>query len=360
MLSSNYKKYFLILTLFILSTIASIVLGFFAIETNMRIRAYGFKNGLQSFLRHIAPSSKSSDSSWVIADDELGYRLNPNLSEVNQYSMKNEEISNKQLNSYRIFILGDSVPYLGDPNFVDLLKENLTNYSSGEKKIEIINASTPGYTNYQELLFLKKYIIELQPDLVLLCFVLNDNHSFLHYFDEENNMLWTEEAKSSLFANSKLDFLIKNSLFLSQIKASLFSQQQLEKQQYKEKWWLEAVDFNTGWKDESWKITKSQIKEMQSVLKSQNAQLSVVVFPLEFQISSDFSVEKYEEIIKPQIKLKEITDAYNIPLLDLFVPFYQEQDQNKELKLFTDGLHLSDHGHILSAKLIREFILKQI
>jgi hypothetical protein len=67
---------------------------------------------------------------------------------------------------------------------VDILKNRFIDSS-----IEIINASTPGYTTYQELIFFKKYILQTNPDIVILAYVLNDNHKFLHKFDAEGNML---------------------------------------------------------------------------------------------------------------------------------------------------------------------------
>ncbi len=48
---------------------------------------------------------------------------------------------------------------------------------------DVINAGIRGYTNYQELLYLKKYGFAFRPDVIGVEFCLNDLHQFLHSFD---------------------------------------------------------------------------------------------------------------------------------------------------------------------------------
>ena len=52
----------------------------------------------------------------------------------------------------------------------------------------------------------------------------------------------------------------------------------------------------------------------------------------------------------------EYSQKYNIPYLDLFMPFYSAIDKNLNLSLYTDGIHLTDDGHLLSAQEISKFI----
>ena len=97
------------------------------------------------------PYSSIGTANWVISDSELGYRLNPNHDGVNSLSIRHEEIVvPKPRNTFRLIFLGDSVSF-DRPGFVSYTRDMLRK----EGSIEAINASVPGYTTYQELVFSK-------------------------------------------------------------------------------------------------------------------------------------------------------------------------------------------------------------
>ncbi|MFA6814409.1 MAG: hypothetical protein GX943_03505 [Candidatus Pacebacteria bacterium] len=136
------KKRFLLFLAICFSSLISFLIIFFLIETLFRIRYKGIVEGLKSYFQVEVAESESGEEHKIIADDVLGFRLNPNSFEVNSLSMKNNEvIMPKPEGTKRMVVLGDSVPFLGDP------------------------------------------------DIVILAYVLNDNHKFLHKFDAEGNML---------------------------------------------------------------------------------------------------------------------------------------------------------------------------
>jgi lysophospholipase L1-like esterase len=345
------KKYVFLILLILSSVLLSVVLIFLVTETFFRVQKKGFIDGIKSYFVVETPYSALGTNDWVIYDSELGYRQNPALPEINEYSMRNDEIvMPKPTGSKRIVILGDSLPYSGYPNFVTMLREKF----AYDKNIEIINASTPGYTNYQELVFLKKYILKIEPDLVILNYVLNDNFKFLHKFDEKEGMLYTDEARESLKINNNFEKIVSKSYFLSRLKlASLNREANLDDS---DTCFENHIDFNTAWKDESWPDIDHQLEEMNSLLKKQNSKLSVVIFPLECQVKSDFLSENFNHITKPQQKVLEYGKKYDIKTLDLFMPFYTAIDKNKEISLYTDGIHLTENGHSLSAEEISKFI----
>jgi len=346
------KKRFLLFLLVCFSSLISILLIFFVIETVFRMEKRGIVEGLKSYFQVEVPKNEAGEEYQMIADDELGFRLNPNNPEINSLSMKNAElVMPKPEGIKRIVILGDSVPWIGDPSFVDILQNKLNNSNS----IEIINASTPGYTTYQELIFLKKYILQIDPDVVILAYALNDNHKFLHKYDVYGNMLLTEEAENSLVINTGIDQFLTKSYFFNFLKMLIFSMQKNNQLQEFKYWWEGSVDFNTAWKDNSWTEFAKQIREMNDLLSRQQAQFFVVIFPLQDQLFYDeFSTPDFNYIIKPQKQVLYYCDKYNIPALDL-LSYFQEYD---EFELYTDGLHLSDSGHALSAELIEKLIFE--
>jgi hypothetical protein len=119
----------------------------------------------------------------ILPDPDLGYRLRPLPGPGNPEVLYHpSRLPND--GSFRILVLGDSVAY-GTGNLVSRI-DSLLNRDLKRTRFELINASVPGYTNYQELVYLKKHGAAFQPDLVGVVFVLNDLHKFLHApeFDE--------------------------------------------------------------------------------------------------------------------------------------------------------------------------------
>lgn len=334
------------------SVLLSFFLVFFTSETILRSQQYGFISALRSYFVNKPPYSVLGVSNWVINDDVLGYRYNPKHSGINSLSIPEKEIiTPKPAGVKRIIILGDSIPITGNPTFVDLLKQT---YQETNNQVEIINASTPGYTNYQELYFLKKYLLQIQPDIVLLSYVLNDNHQFLHLFDEKEEMLLTEEAKNSLEIHNVFDKLVSQSFLLSRFKLGLLEKQKQQIHTQSIFWWDGSAEFNTAWKHESWIDVDTQIQTMNTVLKEQNAKLLIVIFPIESQLDKNLLSINREYVLQPQDEMKRLSQTHMIPYLDLFPIFYKETTKHTS-RLFIDGLHLSTAGHQISNTAIYEF-----
>ena len=137
---------------------------FLSLETGYRV----YRDGLHEFVvsltsGHNAAYSNLGTGNWVIYDPELGYRLNPARPTINSRSIRGPDITvPKPSGVFRVVVLGDSIP-AAQPGFVDELSDQLKRRGV----IEVINASTPGYTSYQELMFFKRYLVDTDPDLVI-------------------------------------------------------------------------------------------------------------------------------------------------------------------------------------------------
>ena len=346
------KKRFFLFIAICFSFFFSFVILFFVVETLFRTKHKGVKEGLKSYFKVEVPENEAGELTLMVVDDELGFRLNPNNININSLSMKNDEvIMPKPVGSKRVVILGDSVPFDGDPGFVEILRKKFVNSS-----IEIINASTPGYTTYQELIFLKKFILQIDPDIVILAYVVNDNHKFLHKFDANGGMLLTDEAANSLLINTYVDKILNKSFFINYLKIAIFNKKKEKQDQEFQYWWEGAIDFNTAWKDNTWPEFNKHIKEMNELLKKQNAVLLITIFPLEDQVYYDPEYLNFDYVVKPQQKVVLYSNKQNIPVLDLFT-YFQKQNH---LSLYEDGLHLSNNGHLLSAEVIEQFILENL
>lgn len=343
-----FKKLLLIFFIFITSLIT-----FIFCEGAVRIKYLGITGAMQSIIKKTTQPSVLGTNNWVISDPDLDFRLNPAQPGINKFSMRDKEITiPKPYGLIRIIVLGDSIPYSGNPTFVDLMKNKFFNFNN----VEILNASTPGYTTYQELLFLEKYLIKMEPDFVILSYCLNDNYTILHRFDEETHMLWTKEAEDSLKINSAFDAFINKSYFLTTIKTMFIRERNNQKKSIFP--WDNTTDFNIAWKDYSWPDFSDRLNKMNNILKKNGGKLYVVIFPLDMQLDPHLLNIDPKRVTKPQQQVAYYSKKYDIPYFDLFQIFYDNKQKGTEL--YTDGIHLSLDGENLAANSINNFLLNDI
>jgi lysophospholipase L1-like esterase len=141
----------------------------------------------------------NKDSPLFIADPLLFWRVRPHLKEVywdftlvstNAQGLRHDgDIGRKAPGSFRIVSLGDSVtfgfrvpmvfpehPHDFDRTlfpYPEIVEKKLRRANPG-KRIEVIPLALPAYTSYQGLIWLKRDINTLKPDVVTACFGWND------------------------------------------------------------------------------------------------------------------------------------------------------------------------------------------
>ncbi|MEW6074594.1 MAG: GDSL-type esterase/lipase family protein [Planctomycetota bacterium] len=79
--------------------------------------------------------------------------------------------------AFRILLLGDSFAFGVGVRLEDSFAERaerLLNEGSSGRRYELINFGTPGYDTVEEVRLLETRLLDLDPDLVLVCFFLND------------------------------------------------------------------------------------------------------------------------------------------------------------------------------------------
>jgi lysophospholipase L1-like esterase len=342
-----------ITTVFLVNAVVTLVL-LGLLELSYRIYRDGFSKAFANIVnRSEVPYSNLGTSNWVIYDDELGYRLNPGRPNINRLSVRHGEIAMpKPPGVYRVIVVGDSVPW-DNPGFVNHLREHL----SARGNYEVINASVPGYTTYQEVLFFKRYLLQTEPDLVIWTYCLNDNHKFLHQFDEKGGMLTTQEARESLKVNSTWDFVVSRSYVLSGLKLRLMALKLQRAEKTRSKFvWETQTDFNVAWKGHSWRSYEAHLREMVGLLARGKTSLAIVIFPYEPQLTHRHDVANHEYVTTPQRLLNALCQKYRVPCLDLYPEFGASYDRGE--RLYRDGIHLNNSGHRLTTSLLYDFLLR--
>jgi lysophospholipase L1-like esterase len=297
---------------------------------------------------------------WAIYDEDLGYRQNPKFGDMNADGLRDHPISSKDESRPRVLFLGDSIAQNGDSvddTFVAYMRQNLRQ-QRGLADVDVINAGTKGYTNYQELSYLKKYGLKFQPDVVGVEFCLNDLHKFLHAFRVENKQIvygsyqFSEEAESNAPAPPRTlaQRVVDKSYLLGWLKNNVGLMRRIISWKINKGYSFDyRIDITSAWQDDGWVQIEKQFEQALQLGRSNDFKMFVVVVPVASQYDPQYLARDRSYVLKPQRKLKEICDRLNIPFYDL----YPDLSAN----LFVDdGIHLTKEGRQIVGKNIALFL----
>jgi len=152
-------------------------------------RKYQVNQGMphHPYLHHWWGSNVRTNSTDKRYGEDYSFETNGN-----GWLVDHEIINPKPKNTYRIF-------YMGDSNTQGIMERglNLTNIIEKKLKltwpnVEVINTGTSSYSTLIYFILLKKYILDYQPDLIILNFDMTDVGNDLHYLgklisDSEGN-----------------------------------------------------------------------------------------------------------------------------------------------------------------------------
>ena len=313
-------------------------------------------------IRVIESTKQASDAtgeSWAIYDENLGYRPRPNFGDANAHGLRGKAVETPK-QRFRVLILGDSVIYYGDDagDTIPGQVERTLRADAHLATIEVLNAGVRGYTNYQELGYLKQYGLALDPDVVGVAFVLNDLHRILHKFKVENGKIvgqqyaFADEAVRSV--ESPLYRLARQSHFLVWLRSQLAVFDDLIEVYAGKGFTFDyRPDFNTAWREAPWRDVEAQLGEMTALGRERGFRVFLVAFPFGEQLRPDYLARNREYVTYPQRKLAEITGRLGIPYLDLFPVLDLARDFDP------DHVHLTKQGRGVAGDRIARFMVNE-
>lgn len=280
----------------------------------------------------------------------LGYELNPDSPDINSFGLRGNEISiQKASDTFRILALGDSVTFgwalekLAVP-YIDHLSFLLA--PPAEKNaIETVNGGVIGYNTVQEVELLTSKLYALEPDLILIGVVLNDNEPK----GFEYNDIYTKDSQGTI----DKAFYTQYEKFRSTFGKSLLFQNLLyriallkkntattQKNALTEKEWFTSPIIETG---------LTNLKHHPSTQQGKN--VLVIIFPyLDENILnySDFHTKQHQYI-------NDIAKRHNLATLDLLRCYqddFAKNHQTFQTSQTNDTTHPGDYGHLVAAKCI--------
>ncbi|MDD5281449.1 MAG: GDSL-type esterase/lipase family protein [Candidatus Omnitrophica bacterium] len=125
----------------------------------------------------------------------------------------------KPKDTFRIICMGDSItqgwaPYniKFNETYPYMLEELF--HSNKMNNLEVINAGTGGYTSFQGLRFLKRDLLNYDPDLLIIWFGINDADNAILFIDKEQKMCnKTIKRLDAFLSHSKFYQLYQQVLF---------------------------------------------------------------------------------------------------------------------------------------------------
>jgi len=331
-------------------------------------------------------------------DEMLGWVPKPNAEgiyvmsdsktqiEINSKGMRDKSYDYKKPEGIkRIVVLGDSFTWgygVEEKNiFTEILEDELL------KNIQVINMGVSGYGNDQELLFLKKDGIRYDPDLVVVAFYIgNDitnnintaqyNHPKpMYVLDNEDNKLiltnipvpqkeeWMEvEVKNNDNVTLLLFFkrfmahhshayaFISDRIVHSQNLLNLFKKIGIADKRTMPRG-EQALKHQLELNYTGWELTRAILKEIDTVVKTNNAKTFVVIIPTREQVSKNWDSEINGALV-------DFGKENNITVLDLLPEFREHAQSDEQLYFKIDG-HWNANGHKLAAELIYDKLVEE-
>jgi len=240
-------------------------------------------------------------------------------------------------------VLGDSLVWSGETRsgalYTEVLEDELATVSS---PVEVVNAGVPGYTTWQELEFLERYGLDMEPDLVVLAFVLNDLFpTYLHRPTKESLLAIDPAAhRLRLDPDGLAGRIVSRSYLAHEIVKRIRSL--ARRLAGREGFSFERrLDFYLAWEEWPWRRVGHLLRRMASLLAAREARLAVVAFPFIDQVDAACVARDPAYVLGPQRRLGALCREAGWPFLDL-APALREGGGRR---LFVDEVHLNGRGN---------------
>lgn len=286
---------------------------------------------------------------FAIYDNELGYRLNSGKIRdnytgrfylINSSHFRGEEIGPKD-KQFRIVCLGDSITFgwcLMDSETYPVRLEEYLNSLKTSRRYEVINAGTPGYTSEQLKLLLKRSILNLKPDMVIICAGWND-------FTSAFRKNWT---RASAFESGQF-----KTGFEPAILAALLDFRNILMRSHSR-----DNPFNEAPSEAATLLYQENLRAMIDLLRDEKIQPVLVNLPTSLHIDvvdlrTGFIGNKQKFLHEYDLNIHQIASEKGVP----FVPdLFDVTDPRDKRKYFFDHCHFSPDGSIAASRIIGDFL----
>lgn len=368
--------------------------------------------GLEVGLRLFAPQIPIIPDGIYAGDPHLRYLPRPNAVgryrtteydtriTINSQGFRDyERPLQKSAGTLRILCLGDSFT-LGaeealEQTYPKTLEQVLRNQMADSLAYEVVNGGVGGYGTYQELLFLQRVGLSVQPDLVLVQFFSNDvrdNIAFQQFLiDTHQDSLMAAAGvppmlPDSLSTSSEMPKVELNLMALPGLAPAFLSETKTFLSKHSHTYHLLRARFNilksvlglepmaafddlmimqettTPELDAGWALTERLYLRMRDLLAERQIGMVIVVVPNKAQVSESWRYDAWVkehrlDLSKPGRRLVTFGQANDIPVLDLQPPL-RATGKGQDLFYKWDG-HWNAEGAGEAGKAVARFLVEK-
>lgn len=254
---------------------------------------------------------------------------------INSLGFRGRETTlEKPEGTVRIIGVGDSFTFgsgvRNEDTFLSVLEDTLADDTSPE--VEVINLGVGGYNTVHELSILYHMGRQLDPDIVLLVYFLNDT-----------NAGGTAQAFRPKQTENELPFWRRHSR-LADIIASGIEQGKAADRL--------VSDYISSYKDDStgWKRSREALRKARQLAKQEDFELVLVIFPVLWNLTEDYPFREIHN------KISSFAQGIDLTVYDL-LPAFDGYD-GPELWAHPNNQHPSAQGHRIAGTALADFLSK--
>ena len=320
-------------------------------------------------------------------DPLIGYRLNPgartrfSTSEfatdiaINQAGVRDdEEIGAKGEHERRIAILGDSLVLSVQVPFATTFTEQLERLlngsdSTGVPSYRVINAGVQGFGPVEELLFFRRAVRQMQPDVVMVTvFVGNDAEEALSSQPKLSGGRGTAQALRDSVV-TRLRRVVRRSMVLQVLRLRVLA----ATERFRTTSGPPEPPLQTYASHPAPRIaegiarTREVVAQIASEAREAGARTGIILMPARFQIDDtdyghlrDIVAQSGGELLRDAAteRFTEGLRDLGLPMIDL-LPVLRHAKDGPNL-FFQENVHLTPRGHAVVAQALAPFVLDQM
>jgi len=291
----------------------------------------------------------SSNIEFIYDSNPRGYFDQKNAVQHNTNSMGfrgQEYVKEKEKNTVRIAFLGDSFTFGEGVRDEDLFSNKLAkklNENSPDIAYETYNFGVGGYNTEQSVFLLKNIVLELNPDIVVLGYTLNDAEPKLFSVNESTNTMGRHPREVAVHEGLP-DTTPPDTLFYKLRLSKLFWKAKTNKEISKQTINFYQSLYQEG--NQDWITTQNSLEEFTNICRENEIECYFIMFPLLINLDENYPFYKLHEIVKSKI------EPSGIPIIDI-LPALLGMD-------FTElWVHPTDqHPNEVAHNIIAEFLYK--
>jgi len=253
--------------------------------------------------------------------------------------------SHEEPGTVRLLFLGDSFTFGEGVHFEDTFAEvtaKLLPQLLGREnlKVKSYNLGVGGYNTTEELFLLKSMGLQLRPDAIVLCYVLNDAEPALFQIDPLRGPV---RRRREAFVPEGLDEPLppKTLFYRSHIAQVVWRYTKArERNRQTEAYYLSLYSPDA----EGWRATRGALRELATYCQHEKIPVVVMVFPILDELNASYPFRAIHGMVAQQAE----TDG--VVVLDL-LPFFQG-NRAADLWVHPTDQHPNEKAHHIAAEVL--------